>query len=566
MYLKSLVRGAAALTATVLGAACATPQLLEIDHGSRTARLYSGADTSGKADPVSEGDEIRVPSSGSVVVRVTNTNSALYRCAIDATAVPTPEVEALRSFVTQATDYVSAGIAGLARDVLPSAAGALPGDTTPRLAPASLAAAHPDPDPWRALEDELDRAERAAADFTDDDPAARLVVLLAAGDSLVNGPNALRSATLATLAALERMHDAASVPHAAARLRLELGCGARCERLPFLTPLADTLHSMVATRFALVRQQDRWPELARQAVALRRPLGRAVDAVRQAVQRAPQDDHTRAVQARLEQARLAGRRLLVIERIYKERATSDALLEQSRAMIGDADRLLTAGAAAQALARDVSAAATSFACPDPIRVSLSKGRAVKVDVTPKAAAELSRQATSAPYTLKFSAQPRLGIRPVAALAFSYAPDAEFPGYRTSRFGADGAHLPQDLVRVESGESQDHRRQVMLTLGLDVPVGQALGLGTGRQHRRLSRVALFPEVGVQPTDKLRAYAVGGGVAIGSIRLSAGRGHYRHDVLAGQAPGDTVEALRTRAVYGRSMYYGIAWSGLFPFIGR
>jgi len=180
-------------------------QRLEISHRNGTASLEgSGAPVSFDRDA-----EIRIVPGQRTGIRITGTNSAVYRCNVDQKPVDVPETAALRDFLNQAGKIIPVALTSLADRV--------------------------------AAVDSISAAER------------KLIGVVARVDAAIYGPRGFHQTYLNTLATLNRMRDpGASVEGTAAAFRTTLVCAdGACTRLAFVDSIVGILPQLMDARRAL---------------------------------------------------------------------------------------------------------------------------------------------------------------------------------------------------------------------------------------------------------------------------------------------------------------------------
>jgi hypothetical protein len=80
--------------------------VLEYDHARRQARLILVHGTVAETTLVAPGSRVAIRAPTEVQLRVSNTNTALYRFAQQAQAAPAPQLEPLRSFLGTLRPYL----------------------------------------------------------------------------------------------------------------------------------------------------------------------------------------------------------------------------------------------------------------------------------------------------------------------------------------------------------------------------------------------------------------------------------------------------------------------------
>lgn len=212
---------------------------LEFDHARQQARLISFKGGVEQARILRPGARVLLGGSDTVRVRVTNTNTAIYRFARQSQPVPAPGLDPLRSFLGTVKPFLpevglliggapgtrgGAGATGLSRSILPTD---LPFGT-----PASVS---------RALAAGK-RAERDVATI----------------DDAIHGSGGLQQTHTRVLATLERMRTGEDVERAAGQLRETLhlsgdGCSTanRARRLPVTLTLLQAIEDLEPARAEL---------------------------------------------------------------------------------------------------------------------------------------------------------------------------------------------------------------------------------------------------------------------------------------------------------------------------
>jgi hypothetical protein len=309
-------------------------------------------------------------------------------------------------------------------------------------------------------------------------------------NSAISGPRGFRQAYLETLQTLNRMRDPAQpVDALASDLKSRLLCAdENCTRLTFVDVIAETL-----------------PRL--------RDAKRALDASKKDI-------------------------------ITDAPAAADSILANAEGILGAAYEI-------QMLALIVARAESTIEC-DPVQVSRSTGRDLKIAVKPRDIAELKRVAVTAPLEFKVTAMPRLRPSPSVGVSLLYAPNAEYNKFGTTPV-TGGA-------RIVATDTQDER----------VGYGLVLGLAwNDRVGPRQPRVRVWlPEITINPTEELKTLGVGGGVSLGILKIGAGWAWQRHDELVRQEIDDVLasaDLLKTKETYGRPKgYISISFMGWPPFL--
>lgn len=212
---------------------------LEFDHARQQARLISIQGGVEKTRILRPGSKVILRGSDTVRVRVTNTNTAIYRFARQSQPVPAPGLDPLRSFLGTVKPFLpevglliggapgtrgGAGATGLSRSILPPD---LPFGT-PTSVSRALAAGK--------------RAERDVATI----------------DDAIHGSGGLQQTHTRVLATLERMRTGEDVERAASQLREALqlsgdGCSTanRARRLPVTLTLLQAIEDLEPARAEL---------------------------------------------------------------------------------------------------------------------------------------------------------------------------------------------------------------------------------------------------------------------------------------------------------------------------
>jgi hypothetical protein len=225
-------------------------------------------------------------------------------------------------------------------------------------------------------------------------------------------------------------------------------------------------------------------------------------------------------------------------------AAADSILTNARGILGAAYEI-------QMLALIVMRAKSTIDC-DPVQVSSSTGRDLKISVKPRDIPELKRVAATAPLEFKVTAMPRLRPSPSVGVSLLYAPDAEYDEFGTTPV-TGGA-------RIVTTDTQDER----------VGYGLVLGLAwNDRVGPRQPRVRLWlPEITINPTEQLKMLGVGGGVSLGILKVGTGFAWHRHDELVRQEVDEVLtsaDLLKTKETYGRPKWYlSISFMGWPPFL--
>ncbi|GLC28228.1 hypothetical protein [Roseisolibacter agri] len=235
-------------------------------------------------------------------------------------------------------------------------------------------------------------------------------------------------------------------------------------------------------------------------------------------------------------------------------AAEKRLVERGASALSDADALLAAAYAIEQMVRRTYGATRTMTCDDVVSASWNSGRDVTVAVTPTTVPGVARTRTGAPYTMKASVHPDWLVRPTVGLAFVGVPNAKFPKFATKQ-------LDDTTYRVQEAGSTDGR----FTYGL---VLASTWRGLDYRDARVPWAVYLPELTINPSADLRAFAVGAGVLLYNVKLGVGRAWTKHSVLAGQTVGTTLrdpDELSTRETYGPSKpYVSIALVGLPPFV--
>lgn len=220
------------LVAALLPASARAQSVVEFDHATGTARLIE--QRAGRADttPLGRSPSVRIDRSKPTIVRIVNTNTALYRFAEESEKAPLPELESLRGFMSRATPYVPALRAAATRSVRSR------GGLTPE-----------------------EEAESARAAVRTTSAALRDVTRnLANVDAAVFGAGGVQDLTTQSLFALEQMRRGARPEDAAASLRQAAGLGGACVeepvRLPATAQLLTALSELPVATQALRRAVD----------------------------------------------------------------------------------------------------------------------------------------------------------------------------------------------------------------------------------------------------------------------------------------------------------------------
>ncbi len=235
-----LARCCASIILALAGGAgrLAAQSVLEYDHATRQARLIEVHGATADTTPLAPGTRKEVRTPARVQIRVSNTNTALYRFSERAVAAA-PQVEPLRSFMGTLKPYLPE-VALLTGGV--RASGGRRGEATVArsILPSELSS---------GVSVGVERAWAAGR---------RAELDVATIDHAVYGARGLQQTHTLTLLALEQMRTGQGVAQAAASLRDSLqltgdGCasGARTRQLPVTLALAEALEDLSRARFDL---------------------------------------------------------------------------------------------------------------------------------------------------------------------------------------------------------------------------------------------------------------------------------------------------------------------------
>jgi hypothetical protein len=220
------------------------------------------------------------------------------------------------------------------------------------------------------------------------------------------------------------------------------------------------------------------------------------------------------------------------------------------AALKDEAKALDAAYGLEALVRVVLAGSDAMDCG---RLSLEPGSARRVGVAlaPRREREVAR-IVHGTLERRVRVLPDRLIRPAVSVSFMWA-----PGQKYATFGARTAG---GVTAVDTAGVSDRTFTYGLTLsttwrGLD-----------GRDRNRFT--LWIPELTINPTDDVRAVALGAGISYAIIKLGTGLVWTRHATLSGVSIGDPLEkgeSPRTRETYGGGGWYvSVAVVGWPPFL--
>jgi hypothetical protein len=227
------------------------------------------------------------------------------------------------------------------------------------------------------------------------------------------------------------------------------------------------------------------------------------------------------------------------------------VVASSRQALADGGSLVDAALAVEKLAKRVLGA-TSVWCSDPIEISLLVGKEIHIKVTPRTDPELAHRP---PLAFHVTLLPEWFVHLALGLTFLDSPHSRFSVYAAKNPGAG--------FEVAQSDEQDSRFTFGLTLAATWPFFD-------RRDERNKRWAIWiPEITVNPSDNVRAFALGAGFSWKILKVGGGILWTRHKVLVGQSPGQslpTEDALRVRDAYGKphKWYVGISLIGWPPFV--
>jgi hypothetical protein len=170
---------------------------------------------------------------------------------------------------------------------------------------------------------------------------------------------------------------------------------------------------------------------------------------------------------------------------------------------------------------------------------MTKGTKLKVEVKPEEKSLLAVARPEPPITYEVSVLPRSRWSPGVGLSLLVSPQSTFPEYSTR-----ASETSDSVSVVESGEF-NNTVDWAVTLGLTYRLGDE------------SKWALVvPQVSVNPSDKIRSFALGGGISWRWMTVGLGVMWTKHEELDGQEVGESLrfkEDLRTVETYGGGQFY-------------
>ena len=235
--------------------------------------------------------------------------------------------------------------------------------------------------------------------------------------------------------------------------------------------------------------------------------------------------------------------------------TETELVEKGAAALADADGLLESAYVVERMVQRTYTAAPTFGCSEEIKMSHFSGRDATIAVSSTGISGIARVVTAEPYTLKVNVTSDWWIRPTLGLAFVAVPDGEFP-----KFGVKTVNDTTHTIRTAG--STDAR----FTYGLVLATTWRLLDARDTKYRF---AVYLPELTVNPSDDVKAAAIGLGFSISKVKFGFGYAVTKHSILTnGQSLGTIVrdpEEISTRDGYGkRKFYWSVSLIGLPPFL--
>lgn len=491
--------------------------LLVIDHKTGAARFLDG--------DFGSGDDIRVPIKVPVVVKVENTNTALYDFQIGTEKFEAEEIGALRGFLKNLGPY----FVELGREALKGR-----GEIDTELKHAFVVGVPEEAKVPLAvrLQELKEKLEKEIDDLRD---------ALTGVNASLFGPKGIVNTELQAQQILAAMADGDNEPKAiqdllprfrTAKAEPDKDCCCqpppRRRRLLAVEELTEALQEL--TNLNLDGIEMEISELDAEA----EQLGKEITA------KAPKDED-------LKETFTAFRAAL---------KRSAAMVDSARKALGDSGKLIASARSVERFAARIVDAQPEW-CSEKIGISAAKGRSIKVTITPRADPE--GLAPRPKVEFEAALHPDWLIRPAVGLGLMWAKDARYPQFATK----------EEIVE----EKKKHR--IIRSGEQDATWDYGLTLGTtwrGLDWRDDWGGALWlPELTVNPSDNVRAMGVGVGFSLLKIvKLGAGVLWTRHTVLDGRSVGDLLDdpaELRVRNSYGKGkLYFSFSLVGWPPFLNE
>jgi hypothetical protein len=256
---------------------------------------------------------------------------------------------------------------------------------------------------------------------------------------------------------------------------------------------------------------------------------------------------------------LSERRQLLQASLAKEQAKDPAnraptpeldragkILDQGTKALTESDKVMSAAYAMERMTL-LTVDAASVVLVDSVKITADTGRKLTLTLSPRKADMVARLVGDEE-SLTVTALPRWHVRPAVGLAFLVAPDARYSRFGTTEVG--------DSVAIVASDEQDSRFTWGLTLSATFPF-----LTRGR-------MAFWPEITINPSSDLKAFAVGGAFSYSSFKVGAGMLFTKHSDLVGQELDQhlpSADDLRTRETYGDpKLYLSVSVFSRPPFV--
>lgn len=581
----------------------ASLDVIEVDHAARTARVIS-AD---KPTTIREDDEIPLRPSSRLLVRVVNTNTALYAFKVTSEKVEGSTATEFKSFLSELKPYLTdIPTVALARDpdLAPQGMEGMVGfldepieeyralmmreePLTSEEALRILANLKPAIDWIKAEWGQIDFQARLFEDVEAqaDDVNASLkrlngYLFYGSEDSLLS----LRQIQMHTLEALDDMYDLMGKDSTLVRqrgqaLRKRLGWNFKEDgRLRNVGRVMNTLQDLnrdlailQGTMSALRQQFAAGTPGAESPLEQLRDFEREIEEVLRTYQRVepteiniegitdPEEvafrrDALAVTTAEREIREIARQVRNVREKIEKTgeylKGLDGGVVTEAKKALEKTDKMLASAYAVERLAAKTIKAVPTWTSPDTVQVSWDKGRKLTIEVTKGDVDETARLADRRPLTFTTTVQPDWVVRPAVDLNVAYVPKANYQTFEAQEIGEE--------KRV-AAQNRDVRFTYLLGLAL-----------TWRRFdgRRTSGWALWaPEFVLNPSSDDRGFGVGMGLSYRVFKVSFGALWTKHQKSNGLSEGDLISAehpLTITETYGKPrLYLGFTVRGWLPY---
>ena len=182
-------------------------------------------------------------------------------------------------------------------------------------------------------------------------------------------------------------------------------------------------------------------------------------------------------------------------------------------------------------------------------VSLQEGKKITIKITPKSSPYLHPLADLDEKEFQISVVKDWRVHLGLGLSIFFSPRSTFPVYGTKSKG--------DSVAVTESSRLTNQVDYALSLGLGTKLLRSFSIW-------------FPELSINPSNKVQSLGLGGGISRGIFKLCAGVLWTKHAVLDDQRLADVLasaDELKTKETYGfpshGRFYIGISLIGWPPF---